>query len=70
MGFELSRSDFSALPYKKQNLVIYDNIVSIKTNISFITKTNRAQKQKFYLGYIWLSIISVYIGLKKYIPIF
>jgi len=68
MGFELSRDDFSALPSRKQNLVIYDNIVAIKNDISLIKKTDRVQKQKFYFGYIWLFILTVYVGLKKYLP--
>jgi len=68
MGFELSREDFSALPIEKQNLVMYDNLVSIRKEISLSLKKNKEGKIEIFLGYLWLFLITVYIGLKKFIP--
>lgn len=70
MDFELSRDEFICLPVQKQNLAIYDNIITIKKDIKILKKNNSTTSNKFTLGYIWLFVITVYVGLKRFIPFF
>lgn len=65
---KISPEDFSELPRKSKDLIIYQNLISINTKVEHINKNANTQKTYNQLGFIWLFVLSVILGLKKYLP--
>jgi hypothetical protein len=69
---KISPEDFSVLPRGRKDKIIYENLISIKNRL----ETNKDADNKFQsttimtnrIHWIWLFLLTVAFGLKKYIP--
>lgn len=70
MPIDLSREEFASMPRKQKDLVIFDNLQQIKESVHS-PKTcqvrNEVDNLRVY-GALWLTILTIAIGLKKYLP--
>jgi hypothetical protein len=62
MGISISLHEFKKLNLKEQNSILFKNTEELKNLI-------RGYKYQIKVGYIWLTIVSVAIGINKYIGV-
>jgi len=61
-GLDITEEQFMKMRTKEQNLILFKNLTHIRKRFkdySFHRKIN----------YVWLLVLSIALGLKKYIPI-
>ncbi len=72
MGIDIDKEEFSKLPQKGMLMVLFENTQKIHKRLDMIDykQNNHENNNKItiYSGFIWLFLITVYLGLKKYLP--
>jgi len=69
MPIDLNQKEFLSLPKMQREAVIFDNVQEIKNQIINYHKGNAKTKTQITIGYIWMFILSVSLGFKRYFPI-
>lgn len=69
MPIDLNRDEFLRLPRMQREAVVFDNLQDIKTSMKYYQNCKNKTKTQITIGAIWLFILTVAIGLKKFLPI-
>jgi len=68
MPIDLNRKEFLSLPKIQREAVVFDNIQEIKNKITHYQNSKDRTKTQIIIGTIWLFILTVALGFKKYLP--
>ena len=70
MGVEISRKEFAGLKSHQRDLVVFDNLTDIKKAMHSWDNCKAKTEIKNIRngGIIWLTILTIALGLKKYLP--
>lgn len=73
MPIDLNREEFGSLPQKQRDMIVFDNLNYIKKSIGVyqLVQSNHGNQIKTIKqsGFVWGFILTVALGLRKFLPI-